>query len=99
MRRNPLYLSSNAPAVGQMGLGVSAIRTGGACGFPTGESVQRTQQPRSLHSGRSVSPGVKHATYEVKVESRNMGTLIDCSASEPSSPQRLEMVGQGTEPA
>lgn len=33
---------------------------------------------------RSVSPGVKHATYEMKVERWNMGTLINRSATEPS---------------
>jgi hypothetical protein len=34
--------------------------------------------------GRSASPGVKHATYEMKVESWNMGTQINRSAPEPS---------------
>ena len=36
-----------------------------------------------LIGSRSVSPGVKHATYEMKVENWNMGTLINCSATEP----------------
>jgi hypothetical protein len=45
--------------------------------------------------GCSASSGVKHATYQVKVKSRNMGTLTNCSATEPSSPQRLETVGHG----
>jgi hypothetical protein len=34
--------------------------------------------------GRSASPGVKHATYEMKVESWNMGTQINRSATELS---------------
>ena len=29
------------------------------------------------------SPGVKYATYEMKVENWNMGTLIDRPATEP----------------
>jgi hypothetical protein len=32
---------------------------------------------------RSESPGVKYATYEMKVEDRNMGTLINRPATEP----------------
>lgn len=32
---------------------------------------------------RSESPGVKYATYEMKVENWNMGTLIDRPATEP----------------
>ena len=51
---------------------------------------------RVLFSGGcSASSGVKHATYEMKVKSRNMGILTNCSATEPSSPQRLETVGHG----
>jgi hypothetical protein len=37
-----------------------------------------------FQGGRSVSPGVKHATYEMKVKSWNMETLINRSATEPS---------------
>ena len=51
---------------------------------------------RVLFSGGcSASSGVKHATYEMKVKSRNMGTLTNCSPTEPSSPQRRETVGHG----
>jgi hypothetical protein len=32
---------------------------------------------------RSESPEVKYATYEMKVENWNMGTLIDRPATEP----------------
>jgi hypothetical protein len=32
---------------------------------------------------RSESPGVKYATYEMKVENWNMGTLINRPATEP----------------
>jgi hypothetical protein len=32
---------------------------------------------------RSVSPGVKYATYGMKVENWNMGTLINRPATEP----------------
>jgi len=36
-----------------------------------------------LSGRRSESPGVKYATYEMKVEDWNMGTLIDRPATEP----------------
>jgi hypothetical protein len=36
-----------------------------------------------LTDRRSESPGVKYATYEVKVENWNMGTLINRRATEP----------------
>jgi len=36
-----------------------------------------------LADRRSESPGVKYATYEVKVENWNMGTLINRPATEP----------------
>ena len=36
-----------------------------------------------LTGRRSESPGVKYATYEMKVENWNMGTLIRRPATEP----------------
>ena len=36
-----------------------------------------------LTDRRSALPGVKYATYEVKVENWNMGTLISRPATEP----------------
>ena len=78
-----------------MGLGVYAIRTGGGFDSPL-VSLNDGLSNRILFSGGcSASSGVKHATYEMKVKSWNMGTLTNCPATEPSSPQRLEMVGQG----
>ncbi len=40
----------------------------------------------------SESPGVKYATYEMKVESWNMGTRINRLATEPGYPRRLGKV-------
>jgi len=36
-----------------------------------------------LTDRRSESPGVKYATYEMKVENWNMGTLMNRPATEP----------------
>ena len=36
-----------------------------------------------LIARRSESPGVKYAAYEMKVEDRNMGTLINRPTTEP----------------
>jgi hypothetical protein len=67
-----------------MGLGVDAIRTGGARSSPLVGPSNGLSNRILFIGGRSVSPGVKHATYEMKVESWNMGTLINRSATEPS---------------
>jgi hypothetical protein len=75
-----------------MGLGVYAIRTGGGFGSPLVRLSNRLNYRVLFLGGRSASPGVKHVTYEMKVKSWNMGTLTNCSATGPSSPQRLEMV-------
>jgi len=52
-----------------------------------------------FQGGHSVSPGVKHATYEMEVKSRNMGTLINRSARNRASHGDGRGLIQGAEPA
>lgn len=52
--------------------------------FPTGGFESIGLSDSELLAGcRSVSPGVEYATYEMKVESWNMGTRISRPATEP----------------
>lgn len=51
--------------------------------FPSLQGVNRQIYDDLLTNRRSASPGVKYATYEMKVENWNMGTLIHRPATEP----------------
>jgi hypothetical protein len=49
-----------------MGLGVDAIRTGGARSSPLVGPSNGFSNRTLFIGGRSVSPGVKHATYKME---------------------------------